>query len=436
MRPLSVWLMLGLGLSPLPGVTADDMEGASRAAEQRVLEVTARDLPSARGLKTERLSLVRWRDDGFEPVPFQIDELDEHDLVWFDGSGHERQGDPGVFDARDELMALFRDVGEKAPDEEQPGQGEILAELEVRNPAGESLYFYLARDHEPRSPVHYVEHNVETGVTRTPWYRLEVDPDNELNWNHLDYRGYEGEGSIIDTLKMRMSAGVLSRFTRMTLTNRNLDPELLGLKTGPIRSVMHLETRVVISGIPVMTMHVQALRYPAHYEAHTYAEIPFVYRATLKEPRVSVSMDGHEQYGARVKTARSGDLVGKVDGRMDEDERKMVERGLSTDEDWILFDSRKGFSLLTLLEVPEELSGIPLGLIYQDDEDKEVQPERHPGQLPNLGYEIRGWPPEDRMRFAVKLLFDESFHGLAPQRYAALRTDQGDWVRIHPRDPE
>jgi len=121
---------------------------------------------------------------------------------------------------------------------------------------------------------------------------------------------------------------------------------------------------------------------------------------------------------------------------MDNQERKLVERGLSTDEDWILFDSGKNFSLLTLLEVPKPLSGIPLGLIYQDNEDKEVKPERYPGQLPNLGYQIRGWPPDDKMRFAVKLLFDQSFHGLPPQRYASLRTDQGDWVRIHPRAPE
>lgn len=436
MRILSSFLLAaGIGLTLLASAEPGP-EGASRVAEQRVLEIKASELPSARGLEIKRLSLVRWRDGGFEPVPFQIDELDEHELVWFSGSDHELQGTPGVFDASDELMALFRDAGEKAPGDEEPEQGRILSELEVRNPAGASLYLYLARDHEARSPMRYVEHNVETGVTRTPWYQLEVDPDNELNWRHLGYRGYEGDASIIDTLKMRMSAGVLSRFTRMTLTNRNLDPRLLGVKRGAIRSVMHLETRVVISGIPVMTMQVQALRYPAHYEAHTYAEIPFMYRATLKEPRVSVSMDGHEQYGARVKTARSGDLVGTVDGHMDEDEREMKERGLSTAEDWILFDSRRGFSLLTLLEVPDKLSGIPLELVYQDDEDKEVTPERHPGQLPNLGYEIRGWPPEDKMRFAVKLLFDQSFHGLAPQRYASLRTDQGDWIRIHPRVPE
>lgn len=411
-------------------------KGVDQVTGQRVLEVTARQLPDLAGTKTDQLSLVRWRDGGFEPVPFQIDELDQHRMVWFDGTGHERLGDPGVFDGRDELVALFRDAGQRAPEDASLEEGTLVADLEVRNPGGDSLYLYIARNHEPRSPVHYVEHNVETGITRTPWYRLEVDPENELNWTHLGYRSYEGEGSIIDTLKMRMSAGVLSRFARVTLSNRNLDPELLGLKTGPIRSIMHLETRVVISGIPVMTMHVQALRYPGHYEAHTYASIPYVYRATLKNPRVAVTMDGHEQYGARVKTARSGDLAGRVDGSMDKAEKEMVERGLSTDEDWILFDSRKGFALLTLLDVPDELSGIPLELVYQDDEDAEVKPERHPGQLPNLGYEIRGWPPEDKMRFAVKLLFDESFHGLPPERYASLRTDQGDWVRIHPREKE
>jgi hypothetical protein len=235
---------------------------------------------------------------------------------------------------------------------------------------------------------------------------------------------------------MRMSAGVLSRFARITLSNDNLDPRVEGVKIGAIRTVMHLKTRVVISGIPVMTLHVQALRYPAHYEAHTFADIPFLYRATLKKPRVTVSLDGHDQFGARVRTARSGDLVGEIDGEMSDTERKLVQRGLSTEDDWILFDSGRGFSLLTLLNVPEELAGYPLGLVYMDERDREIPPERYPGQRPNIGYEIRGWPPEDELRFSLKLLFDDSLHGLAPMRYASLRTDRGEWVRIHPRARE
>lgn len=427
-------LLLFTGLLLLP--TCALHAGTAPVVAQRVLEIAARDITTAEGTGVERLSLLRWRGGHFQPVPYQIDEMDEANLVWFEDSGLDPRGEPGVFEGSDTLLALFRDAGERAPENAAPDDGKIIAELEVRNPAGEPVFFYLARDYGNRNPVHYVNHNLETGVTRTPWYQLKVDPDNELNWLFLDYSHYQGEGSIIDTLKMRMSAGVFTRFARVTLDNDNLDPRLRGFKAGAIRSVMHLETRVVISGIPVMKMHVQAYRYPAHYEAHTYAEIPFLYRATLKEPEVSVSVDGYNQEGAILRTARAGGLKARVDGRLDEEEKKLIERGLSTDEDWILFDTRKGFSLLTLLDVPPELSGIPLGLLYQDDNHLKVKPEQYPGQSPNVGYILRGWPPENEMRFSVKLLFDRSLHGLEPERYASLRTDDGGWVIIHPRDSE
>ena len=100
-----------------------------------------------------------------------------------------------------------------------------------------------------------------------------------------------------------------------------------------------------------------------------------------------------------------------------------MERGLTTDESWILFDSQRGFALLADLVVPPELSDIPLALVYQDDAHLEVKPEQFPGQLPNLGYALRGWPPEQELRFAVRLLFDRSLvDGISPEAYASART--------------
>ena len=49
---------------------------------------------------------------------------------------------------------------------------------------------------------------------------------------------------------------------------------------------MHLRTRVVVAGFLVKTIQVQGMRYASYYEGHTYAKIPELYRATLKEPEV------------------------------------------------------------------------------------------------------------------------------------------------------
>jgi hypothetical protein len=99
-------------------------------------------------------------------------------------------------------------------------------------------------------------------------------------------------------------------------------------------------------------------------------------------------------------------------------------------ESWILFDSRKGFALLTELDVPPALHGIPLDLVYQDDAEAESRPEQYPGQLPNLGYALNGWPQQDELRFAVRLLFDQHFGELAPSDYVALRTGRALSIQV------
>ena len=397
---------------------------AEPARDMRILQYAASDLGAAQGVTSADLSLLRWDgEQGFIPVPFQIDPIGQADMVWFADSGLDADGDPARFTGADRLLLRASDPGDRAPADATLSTGTLLVEMVLKNGDEAPGYLYLAQGDPRRHPGRYVEHDIKTGMTRTASYRLEVDPDNELNWRYLGYQGYEGEGSIIDTLKMRMSGGFMSRRARMTLDNTNLRPRLAGHLNGPLRSVMHLETRVVLGGIPVMRLHVQAHRYPDHYEAHSYARVPGLYRTTLRDPEVSVSIDGNAQYGAVVRTARGGELSGLVDGRMDDEEWALVERGLTTDESWILFDSQRGFALLADLVVPPELSDIPLALVYQDDAHLEVKPEQFPGQLPNLGYALRGWPPEQELRFAVRLLFDRSLvDGISPEDYASART--------------
>lgn len=405
---------------------ANTVSAASNILDKRVLEIAASELPVAEGLAIERLSVAAWNETGFVPVPFQIDEMGEADMVWFPDSGLERRGATGAFDREDRLLLLHADAGGKAPSDAALQEGRLLGLIKLNDTGQQDRFFYLLLDDPRRSDRRYVSHNVQTGATETAGYTLKVDPDNELNWRFLDYQTYDGEGSIIDTLKMRMSAGLLYRGARIHMDNDNLRPTLTGFRSGPIRSVMHLETRVVFGGIPMMRLQIQAHRYPWHYEAHTYARIPALYKTALRAPEVAVSIDGNAQYDAIVRTARGGELEGLIDGRIDAEERRLIERGLSTDESWILFDSQRGFAMLTLLDVPPALSGIPLDLLYQDDAIAEVTPEQFVGQLPNIGYVLNDWPPERELRFSVSLLFDSDIGDQEPGRYASLRLSRPD----------
>ncbi|KGD62950.1 hypothetical protein T9A_00270 [Alcanivorax jadensis T9] len=382
----------------------------------RVVKISGAQLPAASAMELSALSVMRVEGGRFVPVAYQFDEMDQKGMVWFEDSGFALAGSPGQLDADDQLLMMLTDAGPHAPEGLEPEQGEVISELTV----ADSCHFYLVRGNNERSGNYYVAHDVDSGETRTALYRLDVDPDNELNWHYLGYRGYQGEGSIIDTLKMRMSAGVLSRFTRMTLDNHNLRPKRVGFSVGPIRSVMHLRTRVVLAGIPVMTIQVQAMRYASHYEAHTYAKIPDLYRATLKEPEVSVTVDGNGQSGAAVYTANFVDNPVIVDGKADD--QAFADQTMTMNANWILFDSKRDFALLTHLTVPDELMETPLALIYQDDALLAVEPEQFPGQWPNLGYSLHGWPQPEELRFTVSLFFEDGLEGFAADEFARQRS--------------
>ena len=391
----------------------------------RVVKISGAQLPAASGMSLSSLSVMRVEKGRLIPVAYQFDEMDQKGMVWFADSGFELAGSPGQLDGQDQLLMMLTDAGPRAPADLKPEQGELVARLTV----AEDCHFYLVQGNPERSDNYYVAHDIDSGETRTALYQLDVDPDNELNWRYLGYRGYLGEGSIIDTLKMRMSAGVLSRFTRMTLDNHNLRPKRVGFSVGPIRSVMHLRTKVVLAGIPVMTIQVQAMRYAAHYEAHTYAKIPDLYRATLKEPEVSVTVDGNNQSGAAVYTANFVDSPVIVDGKPDD--QAFADQALTMDANWILFDSQRDFALLTHLTVPDELMETPLALIYQDDASLTVEPEQFPGQLPNLGYSLHGWPQPEELRFTVSLYFEEGLKGFAADQFATRRSAE---VPVQVRD--
>lgn len=357
-----------------------------------ISEWAASQLPDAQGIAANRLSLLSWNGHEFRPVPFQIDEMAEADMLWFPGAKLDIVGQARFLDGRDRLLALSADAGSRAPKQAAPDQGRLLAELPL--PEGDGV-FYLALDHTGRSPRRYVDHDFDSGVTHTDTYRLEVNPENELDWNRLTLTSSEGDHPVADALFIRLSAGVLVSGARLGLDKSNLKPVEQFHKAGPIRTVVHSRVRVVMAGIPVMTLYMQTHRYPTHIEAHSYVELPALYRATLKSPQVRVALRGSHPTGAFVRTARGGELLARIDGRMEKDDRSLIERGLSTDASWIRFSTAGGTELVTELSVPEALRGIPLELVLSDAETG--------GTL--LGYGMTGWPPQRRLRFTLGIFF-------------------------------
>lgn len=386
----------------------------------KIFQLQPGAVPAASGLAINTLRVAVVRGGVLQPIPFQIDEYNKAGLVWFPATQVPINGKEGIFDGADRLLLLAGDLSsESFPASLAPPPG-YLGEL-AATIQGETRYLQLIAGDFPQAKEVYVHHDLATGITETPFYTLRVEPGNELNWQYLMVDSWQGDRSrsLVDTLKMRISGGVFTPLTRLTLDNDNLRPRLVGSRAGAIRSTMQLETSVVVAGITVMKMQVQVIRYPRYFEAFTHARIPKLYRMALINPEVRVTVDGNDQRGAVVRTARGGPVQAIVDGVLDDNERQLLARGLSSDEDWLLFDSRNGFSMLTFLDVPAELRGIPLELVYEDDSRKNDKPERVKGQQPNLGYGIRGFPPGEDFHFGVTLAFDKELTGIEPRGYVA-----------------
>lgn len=384
--------------------------------DEKILRVGTADLAALQGLPIRSLRFATVQKGVLQPVPFQVDEYNTAGLVWFPATGVPLNGKEGVFDGEDRVLLLAGDLSaETLPAGATLPAGHLgILQVTMR---GETRQLHAIQGEFPKSPQLYVRHDIANGTTETPFYTLDVDPKNELNWRYLMVKSWRGNrsDSLVDTLKMRIAGSVL--LARLTLDNDNLRPKLVGAKAGAIRSTIQLETAVVVAGVTTMKMQVQLVRYPRHFEAFTHARIPRLYRSALSNPAVQVTVDGNNLRGAVTRTSRGGAVQGIVDGSLDANEKQLITRGLSASEDWILFDTRNGFSMLTFLDVPQELRNVPLQLVYVDDPKESDKPERIRGQGPNLGYGIRGFPPGEDFRFGVTLAFDKDLASVDPRAY-------------------
>ncbi len=413
MRLLLCLLLLPLSLAAVAYAVPQS------AADLRSVWLTAEQLPaSLHGLPVSSLSVVSWHDGEFHPIPYQIDEINREGLVYFEDGPDvfHGVGSNGLFDAKDQLGFMWQDVGKQAPQDAQPEGGNIVADVSVSVAGLPPGHVYLVQGSKTRTHRRYINQNISTGVTLTPYYVLKVNPDNELDWYSLRYNGYQGTGSIVASLQMRMS-GRLFFSPTITLDNSNLKPELLAVKQGLIRSVALMKIHVVLMGVPVMTIYEQISRYTARYQAVTYAVIPDLYSTVLKSPRVAVSIVGNKLRHSLLTTALHQDDPVEIDGEMSAEEKQLVKNGISNRHNWLYFDSNRNFVMMTRLAIPPRLRDVPVVLVYRDQNKM----GGHAAQLPQIGYGISGWPKADVMRFGLDLLFDNTLHQMSPSAYLEQR---------------
>lgn len=369
------------------------------------------------GQASAAYSFFSVRDGNLDPVPHQWLEYSTEGFPYFDNDkSTTRAGTRAHIDASDVLLLRKQDGGSKLA---QHPIEQVVGELAVSLPDG-VRYFYVVKNAYRQATQRYVKFDTEQMVIKSTDYALYLDDGNMLIWNDFFYRGYKGSSgqreSILDTLKIRLSAGVFRENSRITLTNDNLEPKIEQIIEGPLAWQIYATTTLNVAKIPVMKIRNYFLLMPQQNDIHARFTLPLIAKTVLQDPHISISLDGNQLYGGKLVTSWTGNNVAVTDGKMSDSEKQMVGHPMSGNN-WIWFGTGRGFDILAQLDFREGFEA-PARLLYQDDATLENPPERFPGQLPNVGFTIEQIPIGKEFNFLTRLFFSDNSDGLPPGKYA------------------
>ena len=180
-----------------------------------------------------------------EPIPFQIDELDEWgDFVLSKGKQNNGSASNFIFDGIDELTFMGNDVGPRKqptswPDKRPP----LLYELVISNGKTEGavyvgVYFF---DPPPLSKRNYVAFNMKNHHVETSRFLYHFDPNNYLVVKGIDKkkRGESPARPMIDQSAFYLRAD-LKYLPALTLGHDDFESRLEAFKQGPIRTIVRV----------------------------------------------------------------------------------------------------------------------------------------------------------------------------------------------------
>lgn len=390
-------------------VQAQDPPPVPDIDQYKPILVEAVDIPAGHGIPIKELSLAAVVDDLAEPIPFQIDEYNQGGAVYFEGWGVPISGLPQVFDAEDKLLFLYKDAGARR----QPHHffdGEVIAELQLSGADGHTRYVYLMRGSRLRSDEQYVRYSAPHARVETDFYTLTLDKDNHLKWEEFEFEGFVGE-SPLDTMKIRLNAGLITSFTETSLKNDEFVAKPSGERTGPIRTTTQMEVTVWLMNMPMLKVSAQVSHYSMAILYDVRVIMPEVRRRLLVNPTMSLSLDANGLLGGSVRTALGPKEPGVVDGVVDAIEQEMLASGISNERNWVWASTKRNLDVLAFFDYLSDVNNEPISLYYIDDKEIIDPPERFPGQLPNVGYKINSFPMNGFFGFVNSIHISQGFEG-------------------------
>ena len=389
------------------------------AAFQTVM-VEGEDLAAVLGEPIEKISLAAVIDDEMEPVPYQIDEYNTGGAVFFENWSVPIEGVENSFDKADKLLFLQKDAGSRRQSYHR-FDGEFLAEVSLTGVDGVTRYVYVVKGSRLRSEEQYVRYSAEDALVETDFYSLTYNPENHVVWDDFTLVNYIGDENPLDSLKLRLEAGLLTSFSKTTLDNNQIVAKPAGVRIGPIRATTQMDLTLWLFKIPMLQASLQIHHYPKSIVYDVRIVIPEVRRRLLVDPTLSMSLDANNLLGTTVRTALGPKQSGVVDGEVSEVEQQLIEAGLTATKNWIWASTHRNLDIVAFFDFLGDTDE-PLSTVYADDKLLEDKPERFIGQLPNMGYKIENLPDSGFFGFTTSLYISNGFKGEPENLTQSMRT--------------
>lgn len=407
LQPISLWAALPASHAPLDTLPI---------SEQKIIEIKGVELPALAGKAFSNLTLFAVKQGLLMPIPHQCEDFDDEGYSWFKQGKVPLRGREAIMDAHDSLLFRFADAGDKLSDA-QASAANNLVQIRIQD-GNEIRYVYMSQQPMRFSHTPLANYDATSGKITTDYFTLQTSPENLLQWSNFTYRHFEGlpNDTLLDTLKIRLDAGVVLNNARVTLDNQNLRTKVVAVKAGPVRTVMLAESSMNFAGIPVVFIDFQLQLYPQQINIDAKVEVPEILKRLLKHPTATVSIDGHNLGGSEFRSSVSNESV-TVDGTMSANETVLSKQKIQQNA-WIWLSSHKGFDIFSTLYIPPNFN-VPVALHYQDSLTNEDPPERFSGQGPNVGYHMRDVPVNDTFHFAFQAWFTDTLKGVAPEQLSS-----------------
>ena len=392
------------------------------------------------GVPIRQMRVLVYRDHSFEGVPFQIDERGpEGELILtqgpLKGKARDKEGNYvkarsfGVFNHRDEIVFLARDLGGRAPRGQWPVEAQRASEFQVSDPVnGHISWAYAASFSKPPAMpqedyIAYKIHETKKGrpevhILSEGYHAGFTDPGKPVAQS--DWYIREGDWEGPDIMKtFRSLIDVRLGFIHFDFTLENIIPKRLGQIDGPVRVVRRIRNSVKFAGIPIPDFLMKKLAGAALDTDSFYYPDYFFFTGKLSVPHVVV------KYGKKSKAVFTTDFNANAAGmywtdQKNQDTACIVDGVMSPQErtldpglyQWSLIQGDQG-GWMNILTFEEGFRDLDIRLYYMDNEVDGFTPE---GDPPLRGYASTGYRVKEfqKIQKGKPLVFTTNLFAIDP----------------------